>query len=58
MANGEGRSPNARPEALRREAGVERACSGAETVVAGTQWVVGSSAEAEPINSTPTEPLY
>lgn len=38
MANGEGRSPSARPEARRREAGVERAYTGAGIVAAGTRW--------------------
>lgn len=59
VANGEGRSPNARPEARRREAGVERVCSGADTLAAGTQWVVGSLLQRrDQSNSTPTEPLY
>lgn len=59
MANGEGRSPSARPEARRREAGVERAYTGAGIVAAGTQWVVGSLLQRrDQSDSTPTEPLY
>lgn len=37
-----GARATARPEARRREAGVERAYPGAEISVAGTQWAAGS----------------
>lgn len=48
----------ARPEARRREAGVQRACSGAEIIVAGTQWAAGSLLlRRNQSYSMPTEPL-